>query len=98
MSEHVLVPPPVAQGTRRAGRGPVPVLVALLALLVVAFVLCLSYAFRPSGVAGPRLSLNEVYALAEQGRITRAELKEVDDEVVAGYSFYKDPVDRGPAG
>ncbi|HEU0131794.1 MAG TPA: ATP-dependent zinc metalloprotease FtsH [Mycobacteriales bacterium] len=79
---------------RKGGsRGMAYGLVSSLIVLLVAFGFCLTYVFYNSDTKGPRLQLNEVTALAEQGRITNAVLKDADSEVVASYSVYKDPVD-----
>jgi cell division protease FtsH len=67
------------------GRGMAVSLIAALVVLLATFAFCLSYVFA-SDVSGKGLNLAEVAALADQGRIQSATLKDADSEVVGDYT------------
>jgi cell division protease FtsH len=67
-------------------------LVASLIVLLVIFAFCLSFVFG-SDAQGKAVALNEVSALADQGRITTAVLKDADNEVVIGYDVLDEKTD-----
>ena len=70
---------------RKGGsRGLAYGLVASLLVLLVAFGLCLNFVFS-TDAQGKKLSLSEVQALADQGRIESAVFKDADNEVVGTY-------------
>ena len=66
-------------------------LVASLAVLLLAFAFCLNYVFS-NDVKGTRLGLDEVTALADQGRIDSAVLKDADSELTGSWGNYKEVV------
>jgi cell division protease FtsH len=68
-------------------------LIATLIVLLATFGFCLSYVFASSGAHGRSLELNEVQALAEQGRINNAVLKDADSEVVGHFGVLKTQID-----
>jgi cell division protease FtsH len=77
---------------RKGGsRGLAYGLVASLIALLVIFGFCLSFVYG-SAAAGRRLELSEVNALADQGRIKTAVLKDLDNDVVIHYSILKPEV------
>jgi cell division protease FtsH len=80
---------------KKAGgnRGMMMGLIASLLVLLATFAFCLSYVFG-SDTGGRRLELNEVAALAEQGRIDKATLKDADSEVVGHYRVLLTNYDR----
>lgn len=59
-------------------------LMASLVILLVGFAMCLNYMFS-NDVEGRRIGLHEVAALADQGRINTAEIKDADNEIVGTY-------------
>ncbi|HVF18883.1 MAG TPA: AAA family ATPase, partial [Mycobacteriales bacterium] len=66
-------------------------LIASLILLLVGFGFCLRYVFS-NDVEGQRISLDQVTALNDQGRITKAVLKDADSELVGSYDVLTIPV------
>jgi cell division protease FtsH len=78
---------------RKGGsRGLAYGLIASLIVLLVIFGFCLSFVFG-SEAQGKSVALNEVSALADQGRIKTAVLKDADNEVVIDYTVLDDKVD-----
>jgi cell division protease FtsH len=74
-------------GSRRMAYG----LTASLLVLLGAFAYCLSFV-HSTEVKGKELQLNEVAALAEQGRIKNAKLLDHDNEVVGTYDILRAPI------
>ena len=70
------------------GRGMMMGLIASLVVLFVAFGLCLNFT-SSNDVKGDRVSLDQVTALLDQGRITKATIKDFDNELVAEYTVLK---------
>jgi cell division protease FtsH len=68
-------------------------LVATLIVLLTSFAYCLKYVYASSDVKGVQLELNEVAALADQGRIDFAVLKDADSEVVGHFDVLRAPID-----
>ncbi len=65
-------------------------LIAALIALLLAFGFCLSFVFS-NDVQGEPIGLNEVAALADQGRIKTAILRDADSEITGTYSILTVP-------